>query len=118
MGGATCLLFGSLALVESQEGFWGVSLGVALPVVGSIVGILLVLVFLVLRAQMRRPAVGGESLVGAVAEAATDLAPSGKVFFAGTHWDAEATAPVPRGGRVRIVSVNGLRLRVEPAKPD
>lgn len=118
VGGATCLLFGSLALVESQEGFWGVSLAVALPVVGSIVGILLLLVFLVLKSQMRPPAIGGGSLVGATGTARTDLSPLGKVFVGGTHWDADASVPVARGAQVRVVGISGLRLHVEPTKPE
>ena len=54
----------------------------------------------------RRPAVGVETLVGAVGEATDD----GWVRVQGELWRAPGAE---RGTRVRVVAVDGLELRVE-----
>lgn len=118
LAGATCLLFGSLALIETQEGFMGVSFGVVLPAVGTLVGLLVLLVYLVVRVHTRQVAVGEESFAGQEGEALTDLAPFGKVFFNGTYWDATAASgSISKGQRVTIVRTDHMRLIVEPWHP-
>ena len=118
LAGATCLLFGSLALIETQEGFIGVSLTVVLPAVGTLVGLLILLVYLVVRVHTQQAAVGEESFAGQEGEALTDLSPAGKVFFNGTYWDATAVSgTIPKGQRVTIVKTDRMRLIVEPRRP-
>jgi membrane-bound serine protease (ClpP class) len=113
LAGATCLLFGSLALIETQEGFTGVSLNVVLPAVGTLVALLVLLVYLVVRVHSTQVAIGGESFAGQEGEALTDLTPNGKVFFNGTYWDATSSSGViPKGSRVRVVKMDRLRLFV------
>lgn len=69
---------------------------------------------LVLRSHLRRPAIGAEAMVGRVATALADLAPHGQVDLDGEIWEAEASAAVRRGERVRVEAVEGLLLRVAP----
>jgi membrane-bound serine protease (ClpP class) len=57
---------------------------------------------------------GTNTLVDQIAEARTALTPSGTVFLQGEYWNAESARPVEKGGQVRVVSVEGLKLRVEP----
>jgi membrane-bound serine protease (ClpP class) len=64
---------------------------------------------------------GSEELIGAVAEVREPLDPEGQVFVAGALWRARASAAgsVALGNRVRIKSVDGLTLEVEPVtEPD
>src|SRR4051795_2704847 len=60
---------------------------------------------------------GSEELIGSVAEVREPLDPEGQVFVAGALWRARAigAAPIDLGNRVRIKSVDGLTLEVEPA---
>ena len=113
-GGTVCLFFGSLALFDRAGPFIGVSLAVIIPVVTCVVSLLVLLVFLVIRSQARRPALGRSSYIGQIAEVARALDPNGKVFFNGTYWDAVSATPIPRGTKVRIVSTEGFKLLVEP----
>ncbi|MBX7243981.1 MAG: nodulation protein NfeD [Candidatus Sumerlaeaceae bacterium] len=115
VAGVTCLFFGSLSLIEQQKPFIGVSLSVIIPTITTITGLLLVLVFLVIRAQRHKPFLGDKSFIGEIAEVARDLSPTGKVFYNGTYWDAESKIPVTAGSKVRIVSVDRMRFIVEPA---
>ncbi|MET0558259.1 MAG: NfeD family protein [Solirubrobacterales bacterium] len=68
-----------------------------------------------------RPVRGGpEDLVGAPAEARSDLNPEGQVLAAGGIWAArlaEGSAPVRAGDRVRIEAVEGLTLTVRSEAP-
>jgi membrane-bound serine protease (ClpP class) len=62
---------------------------------------------------------GSEEMIGAVAEVREPLDPEGQVFVFGALWRARAIGggPIGLGNRVRIKSVDGLTLEVEPA-PD
>jgi membrane-bound serine protease (ClpP class) len=59
---------------------------------------------------------GSEEMIGAVAEVREPLDPEGQVFVAGALWRARTSAGerIGLGTRVRIKSVDGLTLDVEP----
>ena len=59
---------------------------------------------------------GAENLVGAVGRAVEPLAPEGHVRVHGELWQARAAEPVPQGGRVRVVALDGLTVEVEAAE--
>jgi len=57
---------------------------------------------------------GAAALVGAPAEALSEVGPEGgEVFLHGEYWKARSRAPIPRGTRVRVVEVEGLVVTVE-----
>jgi membrane-bound serine protease (ClpP class) len=64
------------------------------------------------RALSRRPQLGAEALVGAMGTAYGPLTPEGQMKLQGEIWRAVADRPVPDGAPVRVVSVDGLTLRV------
>jgi membrane-bound serine protease (ClpP class) len=60
---------------------------------------------------------GHEELVGDVGEVREPLAPEGQIFIEGALWRARVTdveSRVELGNRVRVTSVDGLTLVVEP----
>jgi membrane-bound serine protease (ClpP class) len=59
---------------------------------------------------------GSEELIGALGEVREPLDPVGQVFLQGALWRARAagSAPIGLGNRVRVRSVDGLTLEVEP----
>jgi membrane-bound serine protease (ClpP class) len=64
---------------------------------------------------------GSEELVGAEAEVREPLDPVGQVFLNGALWRARtgAAEPIEPGNRVRVTSVDGLTVEVEPvAEPN
>jgi membrane-bound serine protease (ClpP class) len=44
------------------------------------------------------------------------LNPEGNIFVHGEYWDAVSSIAVSEGTRVRVLSVDGLRLTVEPLR--
>jgi membrane protein implicated in regulation of membrane protease activity len=63
----------------------------------------------------RRKAVGTQTLIGKTAEVRVACRPVGQVFVDGELWEAECAQGADIGARVRIQSVRGLTLVVEPA---
>jgi membrane-bound serine protease (ClpP class) len=60
---------------------------------------------------------GHEELVGATAEARTELDPDGQVWIAGALWRArlvDGAKPLRPGDRVRVEAIEGLTLVVRP----
>jgi membrane-bound serine protease (ClpP class) len=72
------------------------------------------LVSLVIRARSNKAVMSEGGLLNEIGEARTALEPAGKVFVHGEYWDAISTAPVSAGGHVRVVAVDGMKIRVEP----
>jgi membrane-bound ClpP family serine protease len=66
--------------------------------------------------QRRRAQVGAESLVGATGRVVSSLAPTGHVQLKGELWTARRTGAetVEAGRRVRVLTLEGLMLVVEP----
>ena len=113
-------LLGVAALVGA--GFAWRSAGHDLPVAAIVVAGLILAGFVVfasrkaLAAHRDEPVrTGSEELVGSVGEVREPLDPVGQVFIAGALWRARAIDEQIRpGNRVRVKSVDGLTLEVEP----
>ena len=116
VGGLVAMLIGSLMLFNhNPDPAMRVSLQVIIPVV-LITGAFFALgVWLSLKAMIRRPVSGSEGLVGQEGDARTAInREGGTVFVAGAHWNAEADTEIAAGGRVKVVAVRQMTLKVEP----
>jgi membrane-bound serine protease (ClpP class) len=115
-GGIVAMVLGALLLVDGPIPEMRVRLITALAVSIPMALITVFLMTIAIRARRSKVATGEEGLVGEIAVARTVLAPHGKVFVHGELWNASAPANlvVPEGARVRVRSVNGLQLEVEP----
>jgi membrane-bound ClpP family serine protease len=86
-----------------------------------IAAVVLTIVFFVsvmtaaLRVRLRRPIDDSEGIVGAIAEAQTDIAPEGTVLSNGTLWRARTMETgIAAGAKVQVKATEGLVLLVEP----
>jgi membrane-bound serine protease (ClpP class) len=118
-------LLGVGALVGA--GFAWRDAGHDLPVAAIVIAGVILAAFIIfasrkaIAAQRDEPVrTGSEELVGAVAEVREPLDPEGQVFVSGALWQARTSGgTISPGNRVRIKSVDGLTLEVEPvADPD
>lgn len=114
-GGVICMVLGALLLVDGPIPEMRVQLATALAVSIPIALIAVFLMTLVLRARGNPVATGAEAMVGEVGVARTPIEGSGKVFVHGEIWNATAASPIAEGERVRVRSVEGLRVIVERA---
>ena len=78
----------------------------------------IVVIWMAIKAQLRKHFTGAEAMIGIEAEAMTDIADAGKVFLQGQYWNAASEKPVKKGAKVRIVKVAGLCLTVEEIKKE
>ena len=119
IGGVISLVLGSLMLFDSPLPFMRVSLGVLLPTVVMVSLAIVVMMYYAIRLHKRRPVSGTEGLVG---EEGVTVEPvsssSGRVFVDGEYWHAIADQPIARDRRIRVVAVDGFRLKVEEIKEE
>lgn len=111
-GGAVAMVLGAVMLVEGPPEMrirWSTAVAVTLPF--AIITIFLV--SLVIKARANKVVTGETGMQGLVGVVHTPLEPEGKVFVRGEIWDAEAAEPIPAGAKVRVVEMDGLKLKVE-----
>ena len=113
-GGTVAMVLGSLLLISGPPEL-RIRLSTALAVSVPFALITMFLVSLALQARRQKVVTGG-ALEGEIGQARTALAPAGKVFLRGEYWDAVSSAPVEEGGEVRVVAIDGMKLRVEPKR--
>ncbi|MGH2812014.1 MAG: NfeD family protein, partial [Actinomycetota bacterium] len=115
VGGTAALVAGSLLLFSGADpefrlGLWaigGATLGSLLFFIGAMTA--------AIRARLSKPVSGAEGMIGITGVARTDIAPEGRVSARGTLWRARtAGAAISQGSAVRVTSVSGLMLTVEP----
>jgi membrane-bound serine protease (ClpP class) len=118
VGGTVSLLIGSLMITNDVPGI-RVGLGIIVPAVLALAGIVLVLGRLALAAHQTPVVTGVEGLIGAGGHALTALGPGqgGQVRVHGEIWRAISSVPVMAGQAVRVTAVSGLTLGVEPVEP-
>jgi membrane-bound serine protease (ClpP class) len=115
-GGIVCMVIGGLFLVDGPIPQMRVNIITALAASIPIGLIAIFLMTLVLRARRGRVATGSEGMIGQIGVARTPVGPVGKVFVHGELWNAMARSEIAEGSRVRVASVNGLHLLVEPVE--
>lgn len=114
VGGVVAMILGSLMLFEPVK--TGVRVGLELIIPASIITALffMFVVGVGLRAQRRKVTSGKEGLVDEIGTTVTALDRRGKVQVHGELWAAESKVTVASGTRVRVISVRGMLLHVEP----
>jgi membrane-bound serine protease (ClpP class) len=116
LGGVIAILLGSIMLVNTTELPVRVSWTVILPVVAVTAGTFVWAVTAGVRAQLQPTPTGMDGLLAERGVAQTPLAPQGQVLVHGEIWQAVTDGePIEAGEPVRIVEIDGLRLRVTRA---
>jgi membrane-bound serine protease (ClpP class) len=113
IGGVISLIMGSLLMFDTPEPALRISLQVLIPAVVVASGFFITVIWLAVKAQLRKHSTGAEALIDIVGEASTDIAKEGKVFLKGAYWKATSDKPINKGAKVRILKVEGLNLIVE-----
>jgi membrane-bound serine protease (ClpP class) len=111
-GGAVAMVLGAVMLVEGPPEMrirWSTAIAVTLPF--AIITVFLV--SLVIKARANKVLTGDVGMQDLIGVAHTAIAPEGKVFVRGEFWDAEASEPIEAGAKVRVIEMNGFKLKVE-----
>lgn len=120
LGGAVLLLIGTLFFIDTsppdrwfEPGALQISPWVVWPTPVAFAGILGFMAWKIAGGRRTPLQLGAPALVGTSGEALSDVGPAGgEVFVHGEYWQARSAEPIPRGARVRVVSVEGLTVTV------
>jgi membrane-bound serine protease (ClpP class) len=113
VGGTISMVLGALLLINGPPEV-RIHLSTALAVALPFAAITMVLVSVVVQARRNKVLTGPTGMIGEIGVAQTALEPEGQVLVRGEYWEAAASANIPAGARVRVKSVAGLKLFVEP----
>ena len=114
-GATVAMVLGAVLLINGPPEV-RIHLSTALAVGLPFALITMFLMTLAIRARASKSSMGESAMIDLIAQARTALAPSGKVFVHGEYWDATSTVPVEPGTQVRVIGVDGMKLRVEPVR--
>ncbi len=114
-GGIVTFLLGSLMLFDRAEPYFRLSLAYIIPATALTALFFIFIVGKGLGAQTLPVKVGLETMIGQTVGAVTRIdGTSGKVFIEGEYWNAVSDLPIDADRPVKVVSVKGLTLKVEP----
>lgn len=114
LAGTVSILLGSVILLPSDSPYGDLSLSVIIPVVLFSALFFFVVSYLSLKVQKEKPKTGLEAMIGDTAQAVTDIdKDGGKVMYHGELWNAYSEKDIKAKSKVKIVSVEGLKLKVE-----
>ncbi|MGA9162496.1 MAG: nodulation protein NfeD [Actinomycetota bacterium] len=117
IAGIVCLVLGGLFLFDTSVPGVSVSPLVIVPVAAFAAFFFLIVIRAAMRLRHRKSITRDEQLVGLEGIVLRDLNPTGVVQIASESWTAESTRGTPRRGEhVRVVQMEGLKLRVEPTE--
>jgi len=102
-------------LFESGEDAMRVSWSIIVPTVAAVSAFFIFALGLVVRAWMRKPLTGTQGLVGEIGVTLTDIDQQGKVAIHGEYWNARSDVRIPKGSKVKVLSVDGLYVKVTAA---
>jgi len=110
--GTVLLVVGSLTLYDGLSLSW-------IALLAGIGGMLLAYLVgmpTMVRTRFATPTIGREWMIGELGEAEVAVDPEGVVAVRGARWRARTNraTPIARGGRVRVVAIDGVTLEVEP----
>src|SRR4051812_41978308 len=116
IGGIVCMIIGAMLLVDGpipeMRINWKTAVGAALPF-----GVITVfLTTLAMRARAAKVTTGKEGMIGLIGVARSEFTPEGKVFVHGEIWNAVSIVPIHTGEKIRVKSVHGLTVEVEPER--
>jgi membrane-bound serine protease (ClpP class) len=115
VAGTVTLVVGGLLLFNRSAGA-GVSLWVIVPVALVMLAFFATVVKAAMNARHLPRERENAQLIGAEGVVTRTLDPNGSVLVASESWSARTDAgPIPKGSRIRVLGMQGLRLVVEPA---
>ena len=110
--GIAAMVFGSLILVDSPLPELRVRLSTAVGIALPFAVITVFLMRLVILAHRNKSVTGEEGLIAETGVALTDIDGEGKIRVHGEIWQASSETPIAAGESVKVLTVEGMRVRV------
>jgi len=116
-GGLVSFVVGSVMLMNTGVPGYGVDLGVIAGIAACAAALLALIVWLVFRSRRAHQVTGDAAMLTDTGELLEPVSAGGETWMLvrGERWRVRCDTALPAGARVRVVSRQGLLLRVEPA---
>lgn len=115
LAGSVAMVLGAVMLIDTSVPQLSIGWGTAIAVTLPFAAITAFLMQLAVRSFRYKVSTGSEGMVGELGVARTDVTEKGQVFVHGELWNAAAAQPIESGAQVRVIAVEGLKIRVEKA---
>lgn len=118
IGGVVAFVIGSIILFDTEGG--DLSISIPLIIAVSVLSALffLVAIRMVFKAHRKQVVSGREGMVGSIGEVLEDFDRKGFIHVHGETWQVESPVPLHQGDRVKVITMTGLLLKVEPVKEE
>jgi membrane-bound serine protease (ClpP class) len=115
-GGLVSFVVGSVMLMNTGVPGYGVNLGVIAGIAACAAALLALIVWLVFRSRRAHQVTGDAAMQMDIGELLEPVSAGGEAWMMvrGERWRVHCDTALPAGARVRVVSRQGLLLRVEP----
>jgi len=114
VSGVISIFLGSTMLIDSDDPAMQISRAILYPTLGMTIVLSLGIVVLATRTRSLKKLGGMEGMIGEIGLVKETLNPNGTVLVHGELWEAEAETQVVEGEKVRVDSVQGLKITVSP----
>lgn len=113
IGGIVSMVLGATMLFDAPIPEMKITFKVIGLMAALVAATMTFLLMLVISLHRKKPVTGLQGLLQEIGTAQTDIDPAGQVFVHGEIWEAVSPLRINKGEKVKILSVNGLTLRVE-----
>src|SRR5712691_3758846 len=114
IGGAIAFVIGSVILIDTDIPGYGVPLPLVLGIAAASAAFLFLVVGMLVKGRKRPVVSGREEMIGSPGEMLEDCEREGWARVGSETWRIRSAAPLKRGQRVRVASIEGLVLDVVP----
>ncbi len=114
IGGTVAFVFGSVILMDTDAPGFGIDISVIATFAISSALMFIFVIGMAIKARHRPVVSGLEELLGADATVMDDFQHQGRVSIHSEVWNALSNKPLCKGQQVRVISIKGLTLQVEP----
>jgi membrane-bound serine protease (ClpP class) len=108
------MVLGAVMLVDTGVPQLSINWGTAIAATIPFALITVFLLRLAIKSFGYKVTTGSAGMVGEIGVARTEINHGGRVFVHGEWWNARSERPIAPGSDIRVVSVNGLTVLVEP----
>lgn len=114
IGGTVAFVFGSVILMDTDAPGFGIDISVIATFAVTSALMFIFVIGMAIKARHRPVVSGLEELLGTNATVMEDFQHQGRVSIHSEVWNAFSNKPLCKGQQVRVTSIKGLTLEVEP----
>jgi membrane-bound serine protease (ClpP class) len=113
IGGIISIVLGALMLFDTNVPALKISKPFVITMTIAIAGFFLLVLKAVWSTHRNKPFTGEQEMLYAAGESLTDVHDTGTVMLHGERWNACSDNPIPAHSRIRVIQIDGLKLKVE-----